>query len=312
MNLTKVELAQAFSSDAHWVAAQANGVYRANSYNGQHNTLTDATTSVPPEDFGSLFAGHPMRPTVSVIIPALNEAENLPHVLPKIPFWVDEIILIPGPSTDGTAEVACALIPTIRIVEQDGAGKGAALRCGVRAATGDIVVLMDADGSTDPTEIPTFVVALMCGADYAKGSRFLQGAGTDDMPLFRQLGNGGLTWLTNILFRTRYSDITYGYNAVWRKHADALALDINGWACEIIGNIRAAKNGLRIVEVPSYERNRIAGEAKLGTFSAGWAILIAILREAAEGRKNDTHRRDRMRVMLLDTSKQQQTCPSST
>ena len=99
---------------------------------------------------------------------------------------------------------------------------------------------------------------------------------------------------------------------MWRKHADALALDINGWACEIIGNIRAAKNGLRIVEVPSYERNRIAGEAKLGTFSAGWAILIAILREAAEGRKNDTHRRDRMRVMLLDTSKQQQTCPSST
>ncbi len=235
-----------------------------------------------------------------MIIPALNEAENLPHVLPKIPTWVDEVILIPGPSTDNTAEVARALLPSIRIVEQVGKGKGAALRCGITAATGDMVVLMDADGSTDPTEIPVFVAALMCGADYAKGSRFLQGAGTDDMPLFRQLGNSGLTLLTNILFRTRYSDITYGYNAVWRRHAEALALDIDGWACEIIGNIRAAKNGLRIVEVPSFERCRIAGEAKLGTFSAGWTILLAILREEAERRKNDTHRRNKMRVFLLD------------
>ncbi len=220
------------------------------------------------------------KPKVSIIVPALNEAENLPHVLPKIPTWVHEVILIPGPSTDGTADVARQIMPSIRIVEQEGKGKGAALRSGVKAATGDILVFIDADGSTDPTEISAFVGALLTGADFAKGSRFLQGAGTIDMPFYRALGNGALTLLTNILFGTRYSDITYGYNAVWKHHIDSLALEINGWACEIVSNIRVARDGLRVVEVASFEHRRIAGEAKLATFNAGWAILRAILRES--------------------------------
>ncbi|NJM40968.1 MAG: glycosyltransferase [Anaerolineae bacterium] len=220
-----------------------------------------------------------LHPTVSVIIPALNEAENLPHVLSRIPKWVDEVILIPGPSTDGTAEVAMQLMPDIRIVEQEGKGKGAALRCGMRAATGDILVLLDADGSTDPHEIPAFVGALLTGADYAKGSRFLQGGGTVDMTWLRQLGNGALMVLTNILFKTRYSDITYGYNAVWREHAECMALNIDNWAMEVISNIRVARQGLRVVEVASFEHLRIGGEAKLATFSAGWMILTAIVRE---------------------------------
>jgi glycosyltransferase involved in cell wall biosynthesis len=226
-----------------------------------------------------------VHPTVSVVIPALNEAENLQYVLPRIPAWVKEVILIPGPSTDGTAEVARQIMPSIRLVDQEGKGKGAALRAGVKAATGDIVVLIDADGSTDPAEIPAFVGALLTGADYAKGSRFLQGGGTNDMPPHRQFGNWCLTQLVNVLFRTRYTDITYGYNAFWRTHAHKLALDINNWACEIIGNIRAAHNGLRVVEVASFEHNRIAGEAKLQTWSAGMMILKAILREAVHVRR---------------------------
>ncbi len=228
------------------------------------------------------------HPTVSVIIPALNEAENLQHVLPRIPTWVNEVILIPGPSTDGTPEVAQRILPSIRLVDQEGKGKGAALRAGVKAATGDIVVLIDADGSTDPAEIPAFVGSLLTGADYAKGSRFLQGGGTNDMPPYRQVGNWCLTQLVNVLFRTRYTDITYGYNAFWRVHANKLALDINNWACEIVGNIRAAHNGLRVIEVASFEHNRIAGEAKLQTWSAGLMILKAILREAVQVRRSGT------------------------
>lgn len=223
--------------------------------------------------------------TVSVIIPALNEAENLPHILPKIPSWVHEVILVDGNSTDNTVEVARQILPSIRIVKQEKGtrGKGAALRAGVNGARGDIVVLLDADGSTDPSEIPVFVSTLLAGADYAKGSRFLQGAGTTDMPFYRQIGNGALVQLTNVLFKTRYTDITYGYNAFWRVDASLLALEINGWACEIVNNIRAARNGLRIVEVASFEHDRIAGEAKLQTWSAGWTILKAILRERFDG-----------------------------
>jgi glycosyltransferase involved in cell wall biosynthesis len=219
------------------------------------------------------------RPKVSVIIPTLNEAENLPYVLPRVPSWVHEVILVDGYSTDNTIAVAQQILPHIRIEKQDARGKGAALRCGIAAARGEIVVLLDADGSTDPEEIPVFVSALLAGADYAKGSRFLQGAGTIDMPRYRQAGNWGLVTLTNVLFKTRYTDITYGYNAFWKEHANLLAFEINGWANEIVNNIRAAKSGLHVVEVASYEHERIAGQAKLQTFSAGWTILKAILRE---------------------------------
>jgi glycosyltransferase involved in cell wall biosynthesis len=227
--------------------------------------------------------------TVTVVIPALNEAENLPHILPKIPAWVHEIILVDGNSTDDTVAVAKRIIPSIKIVKQEAGtrGKGAGLRAGVNAATSDIVVLLDADGSTDPAEIPVFVSTLLAGADYAKGSRFLQGAGTVDMPLYRQIGNGSLVLLTNILYKTRYTDITYGYNAFWRTDAHLLAFEINGWACEIVNNIRAARNGLRIVEVASFEKERIAGEAKLQTWSAGWVILKAIVSERFARRTPD-------------------------
>jgi glycosyltransferase involved in cell wall biosynthesis len=225
------------------------------------------------------------KPTVTVVVPALNEAENLAYVLPQIPAWVDEIILVDGYSSDDTVELACDLARNARIVIQQGRGKGAAIRSGFAAATGDIVVLIDADGSTDPREIPGFVGALLAGADFAKGSRFLQGGGTADMPWIRRFANKGLTMLANVIAGTHYTDITYGYNATWRRHAHALGLDVDGWANEIVTNLRAARNGLRVVEVASFEHERIAGEAKLMAFSAGWTILKAMLREPFRPRR---------------------------
>lgn len=222
----------------------------------------------------------PRGARVSVVIAALNEAVNLPHVLPRIPHWVHEVILVDGHSTDDTVAVARAVLPSIRVMSQQGSGKGAALRTGCAAACGDILILLDADGSTDPVEIPAFVGALLAGADYAKGSRFLYGAGTFDMPPLRRWANRGLTTLTNLLFGTRYTDITYGYNGLWRHHTGALALEIDGWANEIIGSIRMARHCLRVVEVASFEHPRRAGEAKLRALPAGWAILTAILAES--------------------------------
>ncbi|MEX2548309.1 MAG: glycosyltransferase family 2 protein [Chloroflexota bacterium] len=216
---------------------------------------------------------------MSVVIPALNEAGSLPHVLPRIPAGVHEVILVDGASTDGTIEVALRLMPSVRIVRQDRPGKGAALRAGFEAATGDIVVHLDADGSTDPAEIPSFVETLINGADYAKGSRFARGGSSDDITPLRRLGNWSFVTLANGLFGSRFSDITYGYNAVWRRHHVLLAPEIDGWAHEIVANIRAYRRGLRVVEVPSLESPRVAGEAKLRTFSAGWTILRAIVGE---------------------------------
>ncbi len=218
-------------------------------------------------------------PAVSVVIPALNEAENLPYVLPFIPHWVDEVILVDGHSEDGTVEAACQLLPEIRIVQQTGRGKGDALRAGFAAATGDIVVMLDADGSTDPDEIPAFVSALLTGADFAKGSRFAQGGGTADMPLYRQLGNLCFVMLVRLLFGGSYTDLCYGYNAFWADVLPALCLDCDGFEVETLMNVHALRANLKIVEVPSYEDKRRYGEGRLRTIPDGWRVLKTIFKE---------------------------------
>jgi glycosyltransferase involved in cell wall biosynthesis len=217
--------------------------------------------------------------TVSVVVPALNEAENIPHVLPRIPRWVHEIVLVDGNSTDGTIEVARQCCPRVRIVQQEGKGKGAALRSGFAAATGDIIVMLDADGSTDPAEIARYVGALLSGTDFAKGSRFLQGGGTADMPFYRKLGNWGFVILTRLFFGGKYSDLCYGYNAFWADVLPYLELDGNGFEIETMMNIRALRAGLVIAEVPSFEDKRIYGEGRLQTFPDGWRVLKTIFRE---------------------------------
>ncbi len=219
-------------------------------------------------------------PTVSVIVPTKNEAANLPHVLPLIPAWVHEVILVDGHSTDDTIGTAQALLPTIRIIHQEGRGKGAALRTGFAAATGQIIVMIDADGSMDPREIPAFVGMLMSGWDFVKGSRFMDGGGTSDMTPLRYVGNLGFTLAVKIMFGANYTDLCYGYNAFWADVLPVLELDGDGFEIETMMNTRAIRAGLRVVEVPSYEADRIHGTSNLQTFPDGWRVLKTILREA--------------------------------
>jgi glycosyltransferase involved in cell wall biosynthesis len=216
---------------------------------------------------------------VSVIIPALNEAENLSHVLPRIPLWVHEVVLVDGDSTDGTTEVARQLWPAIRIVAQRGRGKGAALRTGFAAATGEMIVMLDADGSTDPSEIPAFIGVLLGGADFAKGTRFVQGGGTADMSPLRRAGNLAFTILARILFRNRFSDLCYGYNAFWARILPQLRLDGDGFEIETMINLRAVAAGLKVCEVASFEANRVYGVSRLRTIPDGWRVLKTIWRE---------------------------------
>jgi glycosyltransferase involved in cell wall biosynthesis len=213
-----------------------------------------------------------------VVIPALNEALNLPAVLAWMP-PIYELIVVDGHSSDGTPEVVRNLRPAARIVLQQGRGKGDALRTGFAAATGDVIVMLDADGSTDPREIPRFLEALIDGADFVKGSRFLPDGGSADITRLRRVGALLLTALVNLAFGTRYTDLCYGYNAFWRRCLQEIAVTCDGFEVETLLNIAAARANLTIAEVPSMEGMRLNGESHLRVVRDGLRVLRTIIRE---------------------------------
>ena len=237
------------------------------------------------------------EPTVSVVIPAKNEALNLPRVLERLERGFHEVILVDGHSTDDTVQVARRLRPEIRIIRQTRKGKGNALACGFEAATGDFIVMLDADGSTDPAEIPRFVNVLKEGADFAKGSRFMPGAGSADISRLRQIGNYFLNKIVNAVYGTRYTDLCYGYNAFRRDCLSVMELNGteaencdettmlwgDGFEVETLINVRIAKAGVRVAEVPSFERCRHFGASNLNAFSDGIRVLRTIHAERKRG-----------------------------
>jgi glycosyltransferase involved in cell wall biosynthesis len=254
------------------------------------------------------------NPRVSVVVPTRNEARNLEVILPAIAAVrpaVHEVIVVDGNSVDGTVDVARRVLPWVRVVNQTRKGKGNAMACGFAAVTGDVVVMFDADGSADPAEIPGFVRALIAGADFAKGSRFVRGGGSDDITLLRKSGNAGLNGVANALFGTSYTDLCYGYNAFWidilpvldlpdihaKAPADAMLWG-DGFEIETVLNCRVAAAGLKITEVPSMERERIFGQSNLRTFADGSRVLRTL---AAERRR--AVRRRYERVQLEESSR---------
>jgi glycosyltransferase involved in cell wall biosynthesis len=264
-------------------------------------------------------------PSVSVIVPALNEARNIPHVFARMPPDIHEVILVDGFSVDGTVRVARELRPDVHVLRQTRMGKGNALACGMAVATGDIVALVDADGSADPGEIPRFVEALLAGADFAKGSRFLEGGGSNDITHLRSLGNSALTAFFNVCYGRRYSDLCYGFNVFWRRHSSVLGLDAtstpptvgdgrlwgDGFEVETLIHVRVAKAGLVVTEVPSFEHPRIHGASNLNAIRDGRRVLRTILAERHHARPSSATRpRARLRPGTIVQVMQQTTASS--
>jgi glycosyltransferase involved in cell wall biosynthesis len=232
------------------------------------------------------------QPRISIVVPALNEALNLATVLPQLP-KVHEVILVDGGSVDGTVQAARRALPNIITVLQARKGKGNALAAGFARVTGDIVVMFDADGSADPAEIVRFVDALKAGADFAKGSRNTEGGGSADITRVRSLGNRFLNGIFNVGFRTKYSDLCYGYNAFWADLIPLLDLPDHaapapasgkmmwgdGFEIETVINCRFAASGVAITEVPSVEKLRIFGESNLHAVSDGLRVLKTLMTE---------------------------------
>lgn len=237
-------------------------------------------------------------------MPTLNEAHNLPHVLPRMPADIFEVVLVDGGSTDDTIATARRLRPDIRIVQQTRRGKGNAISCGFAAARGDIVVMLDADGSANPAEIKDFVRTLLGGAHFAKGTRCAKGGGSDDITRLRAWGNRWLNWLVNMRYSTSYTDLCYGYNAMWRDIVPWLVdeeavreisgLELrkdrpimpsrwgDGFEIETLINVRVSMLGFEVREVGSVEACRIHGRSNLNAFRDGMRVLRTI---AAERRR---------------------------
>jgi glycosyltransferase involved in cell wall biosynthesis len=240
-------------------------------------------------------------PSVSVVIPTLNEERNIPHVFERIPADIHQVVVVDGRSTDDTVAVARKLRPDVCVVSQTRKGKGNALACGFEAATGDVIAMVDADGSADPGEIPQFVAALMDGADFAKGTRFLPGGGSADITRLRAYGNHALTGFFNLAYGRKYSDLCYGYNVFWRRHLPVLDLDVvsllpdggslwgDGFEIETLIHVRVARAGLSVAEVPSFEYKRIHGVSNLNATRDGLRVVRTIFAERHRNRKLHEH-----------------------
>ncbi|MFM7088059.1 MAG: glycosyltransferase family 2 protein [Candidatus Paceibacterota bacterium] len=242
-------------------------------------------------------ASRASKPRVSVVIPSKNESENLKYVLPLLPKDIYEVIIVDASDNDSTKKTALSLTPKAKVIQQLGKGKGSALSAGFSYATGDVIVMLDADGSMDPREIPAYIGLLMSGADLVKGSRYIQGAHSEDITLLRSIGNQALRTIANTLFKQRWSELAYGYAAFWRDIVKPLGLDSldhpyskprmdygHGFEIETLIFTRAAAAGLRVVEAPSVEYNRVNGESNLRTFPDGFRVLLCMLQEYARKR----------------------------
>jgi glycosyltransferase involved in cell wall biosynthesis len=222
---------------------------------------------------------HDQEKKVSVIIPTLNEVSNIKHVFPYIPQFVDEIIVIDGNSTDGTRDEVLKFREDAKIIIDKTPGKGTALRKGFDAATGDLIVMMDADGSHDPKEIPSLLEPVLNGYDATKASRLLPGGGSDDFTLFRKIGNKIFITMVNKMYGADYTDLCYGYRAFKKEAVEKMYCEADGFEIETEQSIRMIKAGLKVKEVPSFEAKRKNGDSRLHSIRDGWRIFRLIVLE---------------------------------
>jgi len=216
---------------------------------------------------------------ISIVVPTLNEEGNIRHMLEGVSKVMRdkerryELIVVDGHSKDHTVDIARGF--GARILYEN-IGKGNALALGLRAAKGDVIISMDADLSHIPEELNLLIAGVEAGYDVCMGSRFASGGGSDDMPRFRRFGNSIFVHLVNVFYGSHYSDMCYGYRSFSRKAVSSMHLTEKGFGVETEINILAKKANLSVIEVPSFEKKRETGEAKLKSFKDGWVILRTI------------------------------------
>lgn len=234
---------------------------------------------------------------ITVVIPTKNEVSNLRKLLPTIPEYVDEVLIVDGYSNDGTCEFAQESEIVNRVLMQKAPGKGSALCLGVQMAEFNYIICMDADGSMSASEFSKILDPMIeQNIDVVKGSRYLPQAGSEDLSVFRSLGNKGLLLITKFLYRCKWTELAYGYFGLTKDSVKKLDLYEfeskipssfifrkmaygQGFEIEAVIFCRALRRNLKIQEFPSIETSRWNGTSNLKAIPDGFRVLSAILIE---------------------------------
>lgn len=220
---------------------------------------------------------------ISVIIPAFNEEQTIGDVVRGALGALGslgvaaEVIVVDDGSTDATARLA--RVAGAKVLRQPHAGKGLAVRSGLAGAKGETLVLMDADGQDLPAELPGMISAFRSsGADLLSGSRFLGVFRDAGISRLDSLGNRLLTMLANLLHGTRLTDLNGSFRILRKEAFRSVIWSCEGFEVESEMILRAARAGLKVIEVPVTRERRLGGVRKFRRWSDGLRILRAILK----------------------------------
>ncbi len=224
-------------------------------------------------------------PALSIVVPAYNEEATILEILARVRAALGdapEIVVVDDASTDSMARLlAEAALPGVRVIRHaKNAGKGAALRTGFAAATGDVICVQDADLEYDPADIPALLALINDGhADVVYGSRLSGGRPQRVFMFWHLVGNRALTTLTNVLFNTTLTDMETGYKVFRREVLHGIVLRSNDFTVEpeLTAKILKAKRW-RIYEVPISYHGRTYAEGKKITWRHGITAVIALVR----------------------------------
>ena len=213
---------------------------------------------------------------LTLIIPAKNESDSLPAVLNEIKDYECKIIIIVEPNDIKTIE-ACENF-NCKIIRQSKTGYGNAILEGIKKVNTEFLCIFNADGSFDPNDLNKMLRKCEKNLDFIFASRYMKSGGSDDDTWITALGNFIFTKIGNIFFSIQLTDILYTFLLGKTKSFESLNLRCNDFSLCVEIPIKASRAGMNLIDIPSHERKRIAGEKKVNEFRDGFKILLYMLK----------------------------------